>query len=98
MFARSVALKPGAARHRLRRRYTVFASDPVPESDKSLSQTDFLRLASFSCSGCLELEPLADEPHGLRQGAGAETEGALHKTRLAADVARDVEDRRLTLA
>ena len=55
-------------------------------------------MAFLSFSICFKLEPLADDLHGLRQRAGAETEGALHETRLAADIAGDVEDCRLTLA
>ena len=50
------------------------------------------------CSDRFEVEPLTDELHGFGRCRGAETEGALDEGRLTANVAGDVEDRRLTLA
>jgi hypothetical protein len=53
---------------------------------------------AFSCSGRVKFEPLTDELHGSGQCGGAETEGALDEARLTANLAGDVEDRRLTFA
>jgi hypothetical protein len=50
------------------------------------------------CSGRFECEPLTDELHGLGQCRGAETEDALDEVHLTANVAGDVEDRRLIFA
>ena len=49
-------------------------------------------------SGRLEFELPADKLDGLGQDGGAETEGSLDDTGLAADVTRDVDDRRLSFA
>jgi len=43
-------------------------------------------------------EPLTDQLDGFGQRTWAEAEGALDQARLANDVAREVEDRRLTFA
>ena len=50
------------------------------------------------CSGRFEFEPLTDKLHGFGQCGGAEAEGALDQARLTANVAGDVEDRRLIFA
>jgi transposase len=49
-------------------------------------------------SGRFECEPLTDELHGFGQCRGAESEGALDEVHLTANVAGDVEDRRLIFA
>ncbi len=48
-------------------------------------------------SGRLGFKLLANQMHGLAQRAGTKPEGALDEAGLAADVARHVEDRGLTL-
>lgn len=49
-------------------------------------------------SGRLGFESLADDCDGLRERTGTDTECALDDARLAANVLREVEDRRLALA
>ena len=51
-----------------------------------------------SCSRSRGLEPFTDQLDGFGQRGWAEAEGAFDQARLAKDVARQVEDRRLTLA
>ena len=55
-------------------------------------------VGSAGLLGRFELELLADKLDRLGQDRGAETEGALDDAGLAADVTRDVEGRRLSLA
>jgi hypothetical protein len=45
----------------------------------------------------LDFEPFTDDCDGLRERTGTETESAFDDARLAADVSREVEDRRLAL-
>jgi hypothetical protein len=53
---------------------------------------------SIRASGRLGFELFPDGCDGLGERAGTETERALYDARLATDVLREVEDRRLTLA
>jgi hypothetical protein len=49
-------------------------------------------------SSLLEVERFLDAHYGLSERGGAETERSFDDARLASDVAREVEDRRLALA
>jgi hypothetical protein len=49
-------------------------------------------------SSRLEAEPFTDDCDGLRECTGTDAESAFYDARRAADVLREVEDRRLALA
>jgi len=56
------------------------------------------RCRSFQASSRFEFELFSDDCDGLRERTGADSESAFDDTRLAANVLRKVEDRRLALA
>jgi hypothetical protein len=99
-----------AARVVLRSRIVLLASDGLQNSKRggltvllALLQKVGMDGASRGCgsiraSGRLEFKLFTDGCDGLGERTGAYAEGASYDARLAADVLREVEDRRLTLA